>query len=728
MKTSFEKNDVHGNLFQISKVILLLLLVTFSYKLMAQTEPTCSAATGVSVLNVTSNAVKIGYALPAGIKSAALEVVAYTSPITDATVWTSKDILFPSTYTERTDLLPGTKYVYRIKTVCGNGTIKYTTNGDFVTPTAVTATCAPTTNVSVSNITQTSVTVNFKLPADVKLASLELLPANSSAWISKSITDLTSTSIVRPDLTPSTKYSFKIKTSCTNGSTSLSNIGEFTTLAGSSTTETCTEATALYIKSVISNAVKIGYTLPSGISSAQLQIVTFGTTINDATVWLTKDIIIPSTYTERVELLPGTKYIYRVKTVCNNGTVKYSVNGDFTTPASVSSTCSAATNVSVSNITSTGVTVNFKLPSDVTSASLEVLSASSSAWMSKPITNLTATSIERLELTPSTKYSYKIKTTCANGATNLSAIGEFTTAAGTGQTTTETCSAASSIAVKSVGSNAVKIGYALPSGISSAILQIVTAGTTINDATVWLLKEIIIPSTYTERGDLLPATKYVYRVKTVCTNGTVKYTDLGDFTTTAATTTALPPCSPATNISVTNITTTSATFKYTLPTGVISATLEVIPANSIAWLTRNLTIPSTSYDRNELILATKYYYRIRTVCPNGTVSYSPEAYFLTLGNKNGALSGSATSAETGNDLTVSCFPNPATSGITVNILGGNGQLADLQLSNIYGKVVFQSKFPQSEIQNINVGSFPRGIYVMKVTVDGKTSSLKIVLN
>lgn len=727
MKTSFEKKEIRNYLTWLSKGILMMILVTFSCNLMAQ-ETACSAATGVSVLAKTTNAVKIGYTLPAGIKSAALELVAYTSPVTDATVWTSKDITIPSTYIERGDLLPGTTYVFRVKTVCNNGTVKYSSTGDFVTPTAVTTTCAAATNVAVSNVTSTSVTISYKLPTDVKLVSLELLPANSASWLSKSITDLTATSVIRMELTPATKYTYKIKTTCTNGVVSYSTAGDFTTLAAQTTVETCTEATALTVKSVVSNAVKIGYTLPTGISSALLQFVTYGTTINDATVWLTKEIIIPSTYTERGDLLPGTKYVFRIKTVCNNGTVKYSSTGDFVTPTAATASCSAATNVSVSNITSTGVTVNFKLPSDVTSASLEVLAAGSTTWMSKPITNLTATSIERLELTPSTKYSYKIKTTCSNGATNLSTIGDFTTAPGTGQSTTETCSAASSLAVKSVGTNAVKIGYALPSGISSAILQIVPAGTTLNDATVWLTKEIIIPSTYTERGDLLPSTKYVFRVKTVCSNGTVKYTDLGDFTTAAATTATLSPCTPATNITVTNITTNSATFKYTLPQGIVSATLEVIPANSIAWLTRSLTITSTSYDRNELTLATKYYYRIRTVCSNGAVSYSPEAYFVTLGNKNGVLSANGSSAETGTDLTVSCFPNPATSGITVNILGGSGQLVDLQLSNIYGKVVYQSKFSQSEIQNINVGSYPRGIYVLRVSVAGKTSSQKIVLN
>ncbi len=492
------------------------------------------------------------------------------------------------------------------------------------------------------------------------------------------------------------------------------------------TESTCTAATGLVVKSVWTNSVKIGYILPAGISKAYLEVVKNTASVTDATVWTSKEILISSTYSELGELVPGTKYVYRIKTICTNGTVKYTTPGDFITTSATTSTCAAATNVSVSNITATTVKINFKLPADVVTASLELFAPNATTAISKPINPLTATSIERFELTPSTRYTFKIKTTCTNNVVNYSAIADFTTVAAA-QPTTETCSAATGLVVKSVGTNGVKIGYTLPTGIGSATLLVVAATPTPTDATVWLTKDIALGSTYTERGDLLPSTKYIFKVKTGCTNGTLKYSSLGDFTT-SATTSAMPPCSPATSVTVSNITANTATFNYTLPLGIASATLEVIPANSIAWLTRNLATTSTSYIRNELVIATKYYYRIRTVCSNGTVSYTPEANFSTSGNKNGELTSNDISTQSLNDLTVNCFPNPATSGITVNILGGSGQMVNLQLSNIYGTVVYQSEFSQSEIQNINVSGYPRGMYVLRVSVAGKTNALKIVLN
>lgn len=628
MNVSVKMNVKSRTVSDLTKILLLLVILLLNLNLSAQTESTCSKATEVVVKSIGTNSVTIGYFLPAGIAKAYLDVVKYTAPVTDATVWMTKEINVPSTSIERGDLLPGTTYVFRIRTLCSNSaTVNVTTPRDFVTLNTNVVTCDAATGVSVLGTT--------------------------------------------------------------------------------------------------ANAVKIGYTLPAGSSISTLLIVAATPTPTDATVWLIKEIAPGSTYTERGDLLPSTKYIFKIKTVCTNGTVKYTTTGDFITTAATLTTCAAATSVSVSSVSATSVKVNFKLPADVASASLEIFAPNSTTAMSKTITPLTATSVERLELIPSTKYTYKIKTTCGNNVVNYSATGDFSTSAA--PVNTVTCSEATGLSVKSIGANGVKIGYTLPAGDAKATLLVVAANPTPTDATLWLIKEIAPGSTYTERGDLLPSTKYLFKVKTVCTNGTIKYSSTGDFTTPAATA-ALPPCSPATNVTVSNITSNTATFNYTLPLGIASATLEVIPANSIAWLTRNLTTTSTSYVRNELMLATKYYFRIRTVCGNGTVSYTPEANFSTPGNKNGELTAADLSAQSGSDLTVNCFPNPATSGITVNILGGGGQMVDLQLSNLYGTVVFQSKFSQSEIQNINVGSYPRGIYVLRVSVAGKTNSLKIVLN
>jgi hypothetical protein len=706
-----------------NRIILFVMLLAVSMNLNAQNETTCTAATGISLIAKTANSVKIGYTLPAGITSATLQIVTATTPINEATAWMTKTITIPSNYTERGELLPGTLYVYRIKTVCSNGTEKYSLTGDFITLASTTTACSAATNVVVSGITSTAVKISFKLPADVAEASLELLAANSTTWLSKAITSPTATSIERGELTPATKYSIKIKTKCANGAVNYVAGGDFTTAASTSATETCSAATGLSVITKAANTVKIGYTLPAGIASATLQIVTASTKINEATVWMTKPITIPSTYTERGELLPGTVYVYRIKTVCSNGTEKYSLLGEFSTLASNTATCSAATSITVSSITSTSVKISFKLPGDATEASLELLAANSNTWLSKAITNLTATSIERAELTPSTKYSIKIKNKCANGSVNYAAGGDFTTAASTAAT--ETCSAATGLSVLYKFANSVKISYTLPAGISSATLQIVTASTKINEATVWMTKPITIPSTYTERGELLPGTGYVYRIKTVCNNGTEKYSSLADFTTLASTTAT---CSAATNIVVSNITANSAKFDYKLPTGITSATLEIIPANAIAWFPRSLMVSSTSYERNELMQATKYYYRIRTVCANGTVSYSPEAYFITLGNKSGSLTMESTSDQNSDDLTVACFPNPATTEITVNILGVSGQMVDLKLSNINGKVVYQSKFALNELRPIDVSNYPRGFYILRVNVSGKSNALKIVLN
>ncbi len=695
--------------------------------------PTCTAATGLSA-TAGANAVKVVYVLPSGISSATLEVVLASTSITDATVWMTKAITIPSTVTERGDLVPATKYKYRIKTVCANGgAVLYSSVGDFTT-TAATPTCTAATGLS-ATAGANSVKVVHVLPSGISSATLEVVLASTSitdatVWMTKAIT-IPSTVTERGDLLPSTKYKYRIKTVCANGGAVLySSVGDFTTTAA---TPTCTAATGLSATAA-ANTVKIGYTLPSGISSATLEVVLASTSITDATVWMTKAITIPSTVTERGDLLPSTKYKYRIKTVCTNGgAVLYSSIGEFATTAATTPTCTAATGLSAT-AGANAVKVVYVLPSGISSATLEVVLASASitdatVWMTKAIT-VPSTVTERGDLLPSTKYKYRIKTVCANGGAVLySSVGDFTTTAAT-----PTCTAATGLSA-TAGANAVKVVYVLPSGISSATLEVVLASTSITDATVWMTKAITIPSTVTERGDLVPATKYKYRIKTVCANGgAVLYSSVGEFATTAATTTATPPvvanCVPATGLSISKLGATSVVVNYTLPAEITAATLEILSATSTSWLSRKLTIPSTSYERNELIPNTKYYYRIKTTCKNGGTSLSVSDYFTTLSSatKSAVLSDVSAKVDEPADLILSCYPNPVKTTLYLNVPGSGNQIVSVKLSNINGAQVYTSQFTENELQQIDVQSFPRGIYVLYVTVGNVTKTVKVALN
>ncbi|HZK87950.1 MAG TPA: T9SS type A sorting domain-containing protein, partial [Anaerovoracaceae bacterium] len=171
-----------------------------------------------------------------------------------------------------------------------------------------------------------------------------------------------------------------------------------------------------------------------------------------------------------------------------------------------------------------------------------------------------------------------------------------------------------------------------------------------------------------------------------------------------------------------------ARINYKLPAEIITASLEIIASNTSVWLSFPIDNNSTYYLLSPLDPLTGYYYRIKIVCSDGTFNFTPNAKFSTTGYKNGEIVDAASSAENGNELTVSCFPNPATNSISVNIMGESDQLVDVKLSTIYGHIVFESKFSENVVHEINVKNYPKGIYVLRVSKTGKTSSVKFVIN
>jgi hypothetical protein len=81
--------------------------------------------------------------------------------------------------------------------------------------------------------------------------------------------------------------------------------------------------------------------------------------------------------------------------------------------------------------------------------------------------------------------------------------------------------------------------------------------------------------------------------------------------------------------------------------------------------------------------------------------------------KNNAIAGFAT------------YPNPVSKG-TLTISSASDSLKNLTIFNLLGKQVLSSSF--SGVQsNVDVSSISAGIYILKVTEDGKTATKKLVI-
>ncbi|MEI6276249.1 MAG: fibronectin type III domain-containing protein [Prolixibacteraceae bacterium] len=190
-------------------------------------------------------------------------------------------------------------------------------------------------------------------------------------------------------------------------------------------------------------------------------------------------------------------------------------------------------------------------------------------------------------------------------------------------------------------------------------------------------------------------------------------------------------CTSADKISVGNITATTARITYSLPSNISSALLEVRTSNNQNWQPVSLSINSTSVEIRDLYASTKYTFRIKTVCTDNptlnTILYSTIGTFTTTNNQIAVVEISAPNTKSPGNLTVSCYPNPASNELSFKISGVSGEMVELKMSNIYGLNVFQGRFPENTIQKIDVQSYPRGIYVIKISQAGMTNSIKVAL-
>ncbi|MEO5572698.1 MAG: fibronectin type III domain-containing protein [Bacteroidia bacterium] len=122
---------------------------------------------------------------------------------------------------------------------------------------------------------------------------------------------------------------------------------------------------------------------------------------------------------------------------------------------------------------------------------------------------------------------------------------------------------------------------------------------------------------------LTPGANYEWQVSTVCAGGSSIYTISTTFTTQPLN------CVAPTNLSTTNITSSSATFNWTAASGATSYNLQYRIVGTSTWTTGTST--TTSFNAFSLTSVSNYEWQIQTLCSGGsTSSFSSSVNFTTL--------------------------------------------------------------------------------------------------
>src|ERR1700739_4080373 len=97
------------------------------------------------------------------------------------------------------------------------------------------------------------------------------------------------------------------------------------------------------------------------------------------------------------------------------------------------------------------------------------------------------------------------------------------------------------------------------------------------------------------------------------------------------------------------------------------------------------------------------YYRIKEVSADGSFTYSPSIV-----------------VESKMQIAVDIFPNPADGIIKVTVLGKENETSHLYIKSMMGQVVFYSDVMNNSAMEIDIESYPEGIY--SVEVESKSGS------
>lgn len=241
---------------------------------------------------------------------------------------------------------------------------------------------------------------------------VEMRLKNSLVWGGSSTS---ANSITFNSLSPNTTYEFRIRTACEIGYTetvnsAFSTIDTFKTLS----INACGTVTNLTTVGTTTNTATVSWSPVSFATSYQVQM-----RLKNTATWGGTSVV--GTSVTFNNLSSSSVYEYQVRAFCNgvpvvtsSPTGAFSSIAEFTTGvAPVVPSCLPPTNITTTP-TSNSVTVNWDSVAFGTSYFINIKPANSNTWGGTTVSTLSRTFIN---LSPSTNYHVRIRTTCAPGTT-----------------------------------------------------------------------------------------------------------------------------------------------------------------------------------------------------------------------------------------------------------------------------------------------------------------------
>ncbi|MFC5270525.1 fibronectin type III domain-containing protein [Adhaeribacter terreus] len=478
-----------------------------------------------------------------------------------------------------TGLTAGTTYTFVVRTLCSNGvTSANSPSGTFTTSSAP-QTCDAPTNLTATNVTANSATLNFT-GSTTGATGTYTVQYGLAGFANGTGTTVSGPPYNVSGLSPNTTYDFTVQKNCGASGNSGFVRAQFTTSAAA---QTCDAPTGLTATNVTSSSADLNFTASTTGASGTYTIEYGPSGFTPGTGTIITNV---TTSPRNISgLSPSTAYQFYVTKNCGGSIGNSTTAGpaSFTTTAAPV-TCNVPTNLTATNITNTTADLAFT-PSAGTGTYDVEYGLTGFTPGTGTVVNVSNSPASVSNLTANTSYQFYVTKNCGSGVTS-SRVGpeNFTTT----NTQPVVCDAPTNLNASNIGSTTATLNFT-PSATGSTgtyTLEYGPSGFTPGNGTI---VSGLTGSPY-NASNLLPGVTYDFYVTKNCTGGNSPTAGPASFTTT------LLPCTAGTWLGTTSTDwhTASNWCNNTIPTSTTDVTIPALtlfqPVISAAASTRNLTI------------------------------------------------------------------------------------------------------------------------------------------
>jgi hypothetical protein len=608
----------------MKKLLTILTILVLSAGMTARVfAQSCPTPTALTSSNVTETSASLSWTSALTSSYSIIEFRAQGSPN-----WISQ-IVQAIPYTLQ-NLPCATTIEWRVQAACIiNGTAQFSPFSGVETFTTLTCTsvCPVPNNLNVSNVTATSVLLNWTAPSGVFMYNVRYQQAGSANFIT--INNINSTSHPLQNLTCNTPYVFQVQSVCMNNSTGTTTLSQWSPLY-TFITSACSSSCPAPQNPVTTNISQTDAVLTWMAPSPNYTVFNVRYRVPGSLNWTVVNNV--NTPYQLGNLTCGTTYEWEVQTVCPNSpgtatTSTWTSTISFTT-APCTTACTPPTLLTASNISQYGAVLSWTAaPAPAASYQIRYRLTGSASWI---FIGNASNPYQLGNLTCNSGYEWQVRSVCPATLSNTVAYSPWS---GTHIFNTAACTVACPAPLNPITTNISMMGAVL--SWTAAAPAPVTYQIRYRESSATLWTTVNIATSPYQLGNLTCNTIYVWQVRTVCSNtaGGVTYSAWSPLIT-FVTLPCNAVCPTPFNLSSTNITLSGAVLSWSVTSpAVVGFQLRYRVTGSLAWTTLNSV--SSPWQLGNLNCNTNYEWQVRTVCGvnSGTITYSPwsvMANFATL--------------------------------------------------------------------------------------------------